>query len=180
MDELLKQGYTMEEIVELFKKHGNNIGAIDSELANQTIDFGDEDPNAHLYANRDVFTVISQEAVCDQVPLMTPKKQPCSFREFITKVKSIVEGKGLTHREILDIMEFRMGGSFLADMRTLRRSGKKLSDIVEFFLQKDQEQRHHNQRMARLKADSKVDEQINLNRKKIKQSWGIQLSYTYR
>merc|ERR1711983_293818 len=52
MDELLAQGYTTDEIIELFKKHGNNLNAIDNELCNPNIEFDDEPPNAHLYAKR--------------------------------------------------------------------------------------------------------------------------------
>lgn len=103
MEQLLKQGYTMEEIIELFKKHGNDIAGLDSELANQTIEFDAEGPDAHLYANRDVFTVISKDDITAKIPFMTPKNQPCSFKQFIETVKSVVAGKGLTHREILGI-----------------------------------------------------------------------------
>ena len=36
----------------------------------------------------------------------------------------------------LDIMEYRMGGGHLADMRKLRKRGAKLQDVVDFFLKK--------------------------------------------
>ena len=107
MEQLLKQGYTMEEIIELFKKHGNDIAGLDSELANQTIEFDAEGPDAHLYANRDVFTVISKDDITAKIPFMAPKTQPCSFKQFIETVKAVVAGKGLTHREILGIFFFK-------------------------------------------------------------------------
>ena len=60
MDELLAQGYTKEEIIELFKKHGNNLNAIDNELSNPNVEFDEEPPDAHLYANRNWFSVINR------------------------------------------------------------------------------------------------------------------------
>ena len=101
MDELLKQGYTMEEVINLFKKHGNNLGAIDNELVKTTVEFGAESADAHLYADRDAFSVISKEEIEAKIPFMTPAKQPCSFKQFIEKVKALVADRGLTHREIL-------------------------------------------------------------------------------
>ena len=36
----------------------------------------------------------------------------------------------------LDIMEYRMGGGHLADIRRIRKQGAKLQDVVDFFLKK--------------------------------------------
>ena len=98
MDELLAQGYTMEEVIELFKKHGNNLNAIDQELTSPSVSFEDEPADAHLYANRDVFSVIDRETVKDQVPFMSPSIKNLTFKQFIDKVQKLVKGRGLTHR----------------------------------------------------------------------------------
>ena len=100
MDELLAQGYTMEEVIELFKKHGNNLNAIDQELTAPSVSFEDEPADAHLYANRDVFTVIDRETVKDQVPFMSPSIKNLTFKQFIDKVQKLVKGRGLTHRYV--------------------------------------------------------------------------------
>ena len=60
MEDLLAQGYTADEIIELFRKHGNNLDAIDAELTNPSVNFEEEPPDAHLHANRDVFSVIDR------------------------------------------------------------------------------------------------------------------------
>ena len=156
MDELLAQGYTKEEIIELFKKHGNNLDAIDKELSSPSITFEDEPPDAHLYANRDVFTVLSRETVKTEVPYMSPCSKNLTFKQFIDSVQKLVKGKGLTHREVLDIMEFRMGGSFLQELRDLRANGASLAEVVEYFLTKDAEMRKYARRKARLEAQAKV------------------------
>ena len=156
MDELLAQGYTKDEIIELFKKHGNNLDAIDKELSNPSITFDDEPPDAHLYANRDVFTVISKETVKTEVPYMSPCIKNMTFKQFLDSVQRLVKGKGLTHREVLDIMEFRMGGTFLQELRDLRANGASLADVVQYFLTKDAEMRKYTRRKARLEAQAKV------------------------
>ena len=65
-------------------------------------------------------------------------------------------GAGLTHREILDIIEFRMGGTFLQELRELRQSGASLAEIVEYLLKKDADMRSYARRRARLEAQAKV------------------------
>ena len=60
MEDLLAQGYTADEIIELFRKHGNNLDAIDAELTNPSVNFEEEPSDAHLHANRDVFSVIDR------------------------------------------------------------------------------------------------------------------------
>merc|ERR1719192_165970 len=179
MDELLAQGYTKDEIIELLKKHGNNLDAIDKELSNPSIIFDDEPPDAHLYANRDVFTVISKETVKTEVPYMSPCIKNMTFKQFLDCVQRLVKGKGLTHREVLDIMEFRMGGTFLQELRELRANGASLADVVQYLLTKDAEMRKYTRRKARLEAQAKVDAWVNLKRKFVKKKWGVEISYTF-
>merc|ERR1719339_495045 len=179
MDELLAQGYTMEEVIELFKKHGNNLNAIDQELTSPSVSFEDEPADAHLYANRDVFSMIDRETVKDQVPFMSPSIKNLTFKQFIDKVQKLVKGRGLTHREILDIMEFRLGGLYLQEMRDLRGTGATLAEVVEYFLKKDVEMRQQARRKARLEAQAKVDAFVDIKRPFIKNLWGVQISYTF-
>merc|ERR550534_2841539 len=145
----------MEEVIELFKKHGNNLNAIDQELTSPSVNFEDEPADAHLYANRDVFSMIDRETVKDQVPFMSPSIKNLTFKQFIDKVQKLVKGRGLTHREILDIMEFRLGGLYLQEMRDLRGGGATLAEVVEYFLKKDVEMRQQARRKARLEAQAK-------------------------
>ena len=49
----------------------------------------------------DFLAVVSREDVMARIPFMMPGNNAHTFKEFIEKVKKVVEGKGLTHREIL-------------------------------------------------------------------------------
>ena len=156
MDDLLAQGYSMEEVIELFTKFGNNLNAIDQELSCPNVSFEDEPEDAHLYADRNVFTMIDQNTVKEEVPYMSPSTRNLTFKQFIDKVRKLVQGKGLTHREVLDIMEFRLGGLYLQEMKDLRAAGATLAEIVEHFMKKDAEMRQQARRKARLEAQAKV------------------------
>jgi len=179
MEDLLSQGYTMDEIIDLFKKHGNNLNAIDEELSNPSVNFDDEPPDAHLYADRNVFSVIDKEVIKSEIPYMSPSTKNLTFKQFIDKIQQLVKGRGLTHREILDIMEFRLGGIYLQELKELRSNGATLQDVVEFFLKKDATMRQQARRKARLEAQAKVDAWVDLKRKFVKSNWGVEISYTF-
>jgi hypothetical protein len=57
-----------------------------------------------------------------RIPFMVPGNNAHTFKEFIEKVKKVVEGRGLTHREIL--------GKNMA----LIRSRKKIREFKKLFL----------------------------------------------
>ena len=156
MEDLLRQGYSMDEVVEMFKTHGNNLAAVEKDLSGKKVSFDEEPPDAHLYKDRDVFTVVDAQEVKARVPFMTPAGKKQSFRVFLDKVKEVAAGKGLTHREVLDIMAFRMGGKFKEELDQLRKEGRPLGQIVEYFLAKDEEMRQQARRRARLEAQAKV------------------------
>ena len=149
-------GKSWNKIIDLFKKHGNNLNAIDEELSNPSVNFDDEPPDAHLYADRNVFSVIDKEVIKSEIPYMSPSTKNLTFKQFIDKIQQLVKGRGLTHREILDIMEFRLGGIYLQELKELRSNGATLQDVVEFFLKKDATMRQQARRKARLEAQAKV------------------------
>merc|ERR1719239_939283 len=102
---------------------------------------------------------------------MSPSIKNLTFKQFIDKVQKLVKGRGLTHREILDIMEFRLGGLYLQEMRDLRGGGATLAEVVEM--------RQQARRKARLEAQAKVDAFVDIKRPFIKNLWGVQISYTF-
>merc|ERR1719189_2603654 len=104
---------------------------------------------------------------------MSPAIKNLTFKQFIDSVQKLTKGAGLTHREILDIMEFRMGGTYLQELRELRDNGASLAEAVGHFLRKDA------RRKARLEAQAKVDAWIDLKRKFVKKKWGVEISYTF-
>ena len=66
----------------------------------------------------------------------------------------------MTEKEILDVEQLRMGGSYLQEMKQLRSEGADIERIEEFFLQKDLqtelEERRRKERENRMKE--KTDE----------------------
>ena len=66
----------------------------------------------------------------------------------------------MTEKEILDVEQLRMGGSYLKEMKQLRSEGADIERIEEFFLQKDLqtelEERRRKERENRMKE--KTDE----------------------
>ena len=72
MEELLKQGYSKEEVMDLFLRCANNIELINNDnLFKKTVRFSDEPPDAYLYGARHVWTMIEQAEVKLNIPLMT-------------------------------------------------------------------------------------------------------------
>ena len=80
---------------------------------------------------------------------MSPAIRNLTFKQFIDSVQRLTKGAGLTHREILDIMEFRMGGTYLQELRELRDNGASLAEVVEHFLRKDAEMRKRSSKPTR-------------------------------
>ena len=66
----------------------------------------------------------------------------------------------MTEKEILDVEQLRMGGSYLQEMKQLRSEGADIERIEEFFVQKDLqtelEERRRKERENRMKE--KTDE----------------------
>ena len=66
----------------------------------------------------------------------------------------------MTEKEILDVEQLRMGGSYVQEMKQLRSEGANIERIEEFFLQKDLqtelEERRRKERENRMKE--KTDE----------------------
>ena len=66
----------------------------------------------------------------------------------------------MTEKEILDVEQLRMGGSYLKEMKQLRSERADIERIEEFFLQKDLqtelEERRRKERESRMKE--KTDE----------------------
>ena len=66
----------------------------------------------------------------------------------------------MTEKEILDVEQLRMGGSYVQEMKQLRSEGADIERIEEFFLQKDLqtelEERRRKERENRMKE--KTDE----------------------
>ena len=87
------------------------------------------------------------------IPFMHPKTRKHSFKFFLEKVDEVVEtvdeDPGLGDDDILDIMQFRMGGDYLTEMRDLRAADTLIVPIRTYFLMKDNEEQDDANQMKR-------------------------------
>ena len=86
---------------------------------------------------RNIFDILDADYLTRMIPYMHPDSQKCTFRFFFDRVHEVCDGKGLGENEIIDVIQFRMGGSYLAETKILRGQQKNLVDIEKYFLQKD-------------------------------------------
>ena len=77
---------------------------------------------------------------------------------FEERVHEVVDGKGLLENDILDVMEFRMRGSYLVEMKQLRSQNWDLDYVENYFLQKDIEMEKESKKKKELiEKSNKVD-----------------------
>jgi len=180
LEELLKNGFTAEHVLDLFLKHGNDVNSLvgDSFFIREII-FPDEPEDAKSHSNRDVFSVIDKEDAKAKISYMSPSGKTHIFGLFFEMVLDVVNGKGLTHREILDLMRFRMGAGYAKEFDELRKKGLTLQQIVDYFLKRDEETIAESRLVAKLKAEARVDSRVYLKREYSKEKWGVSLTYTF-
>ena len=178
MEELLKAGYRTEEVMELFLRCANDLSLVNSDgMFKKTVRFSDEPPDAFLYEARDVWSMIDQCEVKLNVPFMTNHSKCGTFTHFFGKVVKVTTGKDLTHREILDVIAFRLGGDFAVEFDELRYQGYRLQEIVDHFLMKDEAARLDSMRRARLRAQTRREAEVRLRREARRDDWGVRLRY---
>ena len=105
MEELLKQGYSKDEVMELFLRCANDLTLVNADpMFKKTVRFSDEPPDAFLYEARNVWTMIDVAEVKLNIPMMTNSAKCATFASFFGKVVKLTTGRGLTHREIMDLI----------------------------------------------------------------------------
>ena len=167
--------------MDLFLRCANNIELINNDkMFKKTVRFSDEPPDSYLFEGRDVWTMIDQAEVKLNIPLMTTSAKCVTFAIFFGKVVELTTGRDLTHREIMDLIRFRLGGDYAKEFDDLRSQKFSLQEIVDHFLLKDETNRQESMRKARLRAQAKIDSEVNLQRKAHKDKWGIALHYSFR
>jgi len=100
-----------------------------------------------------------------KIPYMHPDKKKHTFEEWFKILYSVCDPKGLTDMQCVDVMEFRMGGSYQQELRQMKREGRDLPYIELHFLKKDMD-------------TSMIDKKMELVRSSLKEKWGIHMSYT--
>ena len=102
-----------------------------------------------------------------KIPYMHPDKKKHTFEEWFKILYSVCDPKGLTDMQCVDVMEFRMGGSYQQELRQMKGEGRDLPYIELHFLKKDMD-------------TSVIDKKMELVRSSLKEKWGIHMSYTLR
>jgi len=179
LEELLKNGLTAKHVLDLFLKHGNDVNSLvgDSFFIREII-FPDEPEDASSHSHRDVFSVIDKDEAKHRITYMSPSGKTHIFGLFFEMVLDVVNGKGLTHREIMDLMRFRMGAGYAKEFDELRKKGLTLQQIVDYFLKRDEETLAESRLVAKLKAEARVDKRVYLKREYSKEKWGVSLTYS--
>ena len=92
-------------MLELFLRCANDVTNINRDkMFKKTVRFSDEPPDAFLYEARNVWSMIDQVEVKLNVPFMNNNCKCATFTAFFGKIVKITSGRGLTHREILDLI----------------------------------------------------------------------------
>jgi len=110
----------------------------------------------------------------NKIPFMYPRKEPCTWRFWIDLVHELLDplkadGK-LDEQQYLDIMQARMGGKHLKDMKRMRAQKKDRPFIEQYFLGLDG--------LKKAKAaKSRTSRTIELIRNSINTKWGVKLGY---
>ena len=102
---------------------------------------------------RNVFEIVDADFIKRMIPFMHPSSRNHTFKYFLEKVDEVVETVGedkLIDEDILDIMQFRMGGSYLAEIKELRSKHSSLDSIKRFFRNKDDEREEKAQKQQEI------------------------------
>merc|ERR1712088_949723 len=138
LEELLKNGFTHAGLLDLFLRHGNDVNSLVlDDFFIRDIRFPDEPEDAESLKNRNVFSVIDRDDSKKRISYMSPSGKMHIFGLFFEMVLEVVAGKGLTHREILDLMRSRMGAGYAKEFDELRKKGFTLQQIVDYFLKRE-------------------------------------------
>ena len=104
---------------------------------------------------RNVFDILDADYLKRMIPYMHPSSQKYTFGYFFDRVHEVCDGKNLEEKDTIDVMQFRMGGSYLSEIKDLRSKKWKLPGIEDYFLQKDMEKENEKLLKEKLMEQSK-------------------------
>ena len=85
-----------------------------------------------------VFDLLDADNAKKNIPYMHPATRKHTFEYFFDKVHQVCDPiTELDEEGVMDVMQCRMGGSYLTEMKDLRKDGNDRSEIEEHFLRKD-------------------------------------------
>ena len=109
MEELLRQGYTEEEILGLFLRCASNLDLIlKDQIFQKQVSFTESQQG--LKPLRDLWSIISREEVKHKIPFMSNSSKSMLFFTFFELVRQLTDGLGLTQAEIMNIIRLVKSG----------------------------------------------------------------------
>jgi len=105
MEELLRQGYTEEEILGLFLRCASNLDLIlKDQIFQKNVSFLESQKGMKHQTKRDLWSIISREEVKQKIPFMSNASKSMLFFKFFELVRQVTDGLGLTQAEIMNII----------------------------------------------------------------------------
>ena len=90
--------------------------------------------------NRSVFDFVGADNTAKMIPYMHPDSRQHTFQYFFDKVHQVCDPiEELVEEDVIDVMQCRMGGSYLTEIKDLRLEGSDRTEIEDYFLKKDSE-----------------------------------------
>ena len=87
-----------------------------------------------------VFEVVEADNTAKLIPYMHPDTRKHTFQYFFDKVHQVCDPIiELVEEDVIDVMQLRMGGSYLTEIKDLRFEGSDRGEIEDYFLKKDLE-----------------------------------------
>ena len=72
-----------------------------------------------------------------RIPFMTPENKDNTFKEYFNILYDVCDPKGFSDEQCLDVMQFKMGGTYLDELIDLRSQNTDLDSLELHFLSKD-------------------------------------------
>ena len=143
--------HTINEIVEFFKNYEPQPGRSFNTKAfkEQQQEDIDKEKEQEKQAMQDKMNAMMNKAKEDaskfdiddpdfkNIPEMHPATKQHTFEEWFELLYAVCDPKGLTDEECIEVIETRMGGTFLDELHKLKAKGAKLEKVEQHFLRKD-------------------------------------------
>ena len=114
----------------------NLVRNIEVDVSGKSTDFNPEDDKRE----HSVFEVVEADNTAKLIPYMHPDTRKHTFQYFFDKVHQVCDPIiELDEEDVIDVMQLRMGGSYLTEMKDLRLEGSDRGEIEDYFLKKDLE-----------------------------------------
>jgi len=92
----------------------------------------------------------------EKIISMHPDKKENTFKEHFDSLYSVCDPKGFTDDQCTDVMEIKMGGSYLDELKDLKKKDSDLDTIELHFLSKDTQENKQEKKKEPVRNTSKL------------------------